>query len=116
MATNYIADGQTVDYTSGATIAAGDLVVVGGLVGVAIDDMVSGDVGVVRIAGVVEVDKQASLVVAQGDLLYCDATSGELDKTAASQTLAGTAFSAEIAGTSTVKVILNVGAERDTNT
>lgn len=108
MANNYVADGATIDYTSGATIASGDLVIAGELVGIAIDDMVSGDVGVVRIAGVVEVAKEAPLVISQGDLLYCDVTSGELDKTDTSQTLAGRAYADAASADTTVKVILNV--------
>jgi len=105
---NYIADGETIDYTAGADISSGDLVVVGTLVGVAVDDIDSGDTGVVRIAGVVEVDKEASLDVSQGDALYCDATSGELDKTETAQTYAGRAYADSGTSATTVKVILNV--------
>ena len=114
MATNYIADGATVDWVATAAVESGDLVVIGNIVGVALDDIANGATGVVLISGVVKVPKQASLVVAQGDLLYCNETGGELDKTAASQTLAGTAYAAELAASTTVKVLLNVGAERDT--
>lgn len=109
MATNYIADGATVDYANGtgSAISSGDLVIVGKRVGVAKDDIANGSTGVVHIEGVFEVPKEASLAVSQGDLLYCDATSGELDKTATSQTLAGYAYAAELAATTTVKVKLN---------
>lgn len=108
MAKGYIADGATIDYTAGGTISSGDLVVAGTLVGVAIDDMASGDVGVVRIAGVMEVAKETPLVISQGDLLYCNSTGGELDKTATSQTLAGRAYADAASADTTVKVILNV--------
>lgn len=108
MATNYVADGTTLNWTATTAVDSGDLVIVGTLVGVAIDDIASGAVGAVQIAGVVECDKEASLAVSQGDKLYCDAISGELDKTETSQTFAGHAFEAEATSTSTVKVILNV--------
>lgn len=104
----YIADGETIDVVAASDLAAGDLVIVGTLVGVAIDDTLTGATAVVRIAGVVEVPKEASLDVSQGDLLYCDVTSGELDKTATAQTLAGHAYEDSGVAATTVKVILNV--------
>lgn len=104
---NYVANGETIDYTAGADIASGDLVLAGELVGVAVDAIASGKIGVVRIVGVVSVPKQAALAVTQGDLLYCDATSGELDKTD-TNTYAGRAYADAAGADTTVKVILNV--------
>lgn len=109
MATNYIANGNTVDYanSSGSDIESGDLVIIGERVGVAKDDIDDGSTGVVQMRGVFSVDKEASLAVTQGDLLYADATSGELDKTASEQTLAGYAYASAAAADGTVKVALN---------
>ncbi len=107
MATNQIQDGNVIQYTAGADIAAGDLVIIGQRVGVALVDIANGATGSVAVSGVFEVDKEASLAVAQGDLLYCDATSGELDKTATEQTLAGYAFAASGTSATTVLVKLN---------
>lgn len=106
---NKIAEGKSLSYTNGtaAAIASGDLVLVGTRVGVASVDIAVGATGIVEMSGVFEVPKQASLVVAQGDLLYCDETSGELDKTDTDQTLAGYAYAAELAASTTVKVVLN---------
>ena len=106
---NMIAEGKTLTYTNGtgSDIASGDLVIIGTRVGVAAVDIANGASGTVAISGVFEVPKEASLVVAQGDLLYADATSGELDKTAEAQTLAGYAYAAELAASTTVKVVLN---------
>lgn len=106
---NMIAEGKSLSYTNAteAAIAAGDLVVIGTRVGVAAVDIAIGATGTVAVSGVFEVPKEAPLVVAQGDLLYCDATSGELDKTSEAQTLAGYAYAAEVSAATTVKVVLN---------
>jgi len=109
MADNLVQAGKNIDYTNGtgSAIAAGDLVIIGQRVGVALVDIAAGATGAVAMEGVYEVDKEALLAVTQGDLLYCDATSGELDKTALDQTLAGYAFASEATSTTTVKVKLN---------
>ena len=107
MAGNHIQDGSVLQFTAGADIASGDLVIVGQRVGVALDAIANGDVGVVRMEGVFEVPKEAALAVSQGDLLYCNTTSGELDKTATAQTLAGYAFADAAGAAATVLVKLN---------
>ena len=109
MADNFIQEGKTLEYTNdtGSAIASGDLVKVGVRVGVALVDIANGSSGAVAMSGVYEVDKEASLAVTQGDLLYLDATSGELDKTTTDHTLAGYAFATEATSSTTVKVCLN---------
>ncbi len=109
MANNYIQEGKTLTYSNatGSAIAAGDLVIVGQRVGVALVDIADGASGAVAVEGVYEVAKEASLSVSQGDLLYCDATSGELDKTETDHTLAGYAFADSASSETTVKVKLN---------
>jgi predicted RecA/RadA family phage recombinase len=109
MAANKVQDGNIIDYTNatGSDIAAGDLVVIGTRVGVALVDIADGAAGAVAVTGVYEVPKEAALAVTQGDLLYADVTSGELDKTALDQTLAGYAFADAAGAASTVHVKLN---------
>ncbi len=109
MAANYVQDGNVLDYTNGGSaIASGDLVVVGVKVGVALGAIAATTgTGQVAMSGVVEVTKQGTLVGTEGDLLYCDATSGQLDKTSSAQTLAGYAAASELSAATTVKVVLN---------
>ncbi|MCK5681192.1 DUF2190 family protein [bacterium] len=109
MSQNSIQTGNIIDYAnaSGSDIASGDLVVIGLRVGVAQVGIADGASGAVAMTEVHEVPKEASLAVTQGDLLYCDETSGELDKTATAQTLAGYAFAAAATSDSTVLVKLN---------
>jgi len=107
MAKNYIKDGAVIDFTAGADISSGDLVIVGKRIGIALGDIASGATGAVQMRGVFEVPKEASLAVVQGDLLYCNVGATELDKTATSQTLAGYAFAASGTSETTVLVDLN---------
>ena len=108
MAGTYVQDGNVLSYTNaGSAIASGDLVVVGVKVGVALGAIANGATGEVAMSGVFAVAKQTTLVISQGDLLYCDATSGELDKTASAQTLAGYAAKSESSAATTVQVVLN---------
>lgn len=57
---NYIADGNTMPFTAGATIASGGLVVVGDLAGVAITDVANGATGTLQLTGVVKLVKAAA--------------------------------------------------------
>ncbi len=109
MAKNFVQNGENITWTNGtgSDVASGDLVVIGVRVGVALVDIADGDSGTVAMSGVFEVPKEAALEISQGDLLYCDATSGELDKTTTDQTLAGYAFAAAAGAASVVRVKLN---------
>ncbi len=106
---NFIQKGEVTTYTNGtgSAIAAGDLVKIGLRVGVAAVDIAVGASGAVAMDGVYEVTKEAPLVITQGDLLYLDATSGQLDKTASAQTLAGYAFASAVSAAVVVQVKLN---------
>ena len=42
MTTNYIQDGKVIEYTAGADISSGDVVVIGTLIGVALTDIANG--------------------------------------------------------------------------
>ena len=89
MATNYIGPGEVVDYTAGATISSGDPVVMGtattggGCVGIAMVDMVSGDIGAVAIEGVFTFTKATGAVIALGDTVNWDASNADVDDNAA---------------------------------
>jgi predicted RecA/RadA family phage recombinase len=106
---NYIQKGERITYTNGtgSAIDAGDLVKIGVRVGVAAVDIAVGASGAVAMGGVFEVTKEAPLVITQGDLLYLDATSGQLDKTATAQTLAGYAHASAAIADVVVQVKLN---------
>lgn len=115
MATNYRGEGKVIDYTAGGTIAAGDVVIAGDTVGIALVDMVSGDVGAVAIEGVFQVTKVAGTVWNQGDAIDWDASATAFQKgvTPASGdvVLCGIAVLAAASGATTASLKLtNAGA------
>lgn len=116
MATNKIADGATITYTNaGSAIAAGSLVVVAsgttGCCGVAICDIeASTGVGTLAMKGVFECPAVAGtgITFTPGDVLYRDASTGKLTKTASGNTRVGRAWAAKAALSATALVKLNV--------
>lgn len=74
MGTNYVQQGGVIQYTNaGSAISAGDLVVMGHTIGVAIEDIAaSGGVGSVAIEGVFTLPKVSAAVFAQGEKLILD--------------------------------------------
>lgn len=79
MSTNFIQDGDVIQFTAAATYAAGDVVKMGGTLGVALVDMVSGETGSVAIQGVFELPKVTGAVIAQGESLVWDVSAGKFD-------------------------------------
>ena len=80
MATNYIQDGAVIDVTAGATYLSGAVVAEGAVIGIALDDIASGDVGAVRVQGVFNVTVPSATVVAVGDVLDWDASATNFGK------------------------------------
>lgn len=92
---------------SGSDVAAGDVVVVGARVCVALGDIANGAAGELAIAEVWQLPKAAPLVIDQGDLVYWDAADRNLNKTATDNTLAGFAFAGAASAATTVAVKIN---------
>jgi predicted RecA/RadA family phage recombinase len=87
MATNYVQEGNTIQYTAGADISSGDVVVIGSngdaIIGVALVDIANGSTGSVAIEGVFTVAKVSAAVIAQGEYVVWDASASEFDDNAA---------------------------------
>ena len=109
MATNYIQEGKSLNYTpSGSNLLSGDFVVIGSIGAIAKTDIADGKTGAVHIAGVFSVPK-ASGDVTQGAKLYWNSTNINLTTTATGNTLVGVAADAAASGDANVKILLNVG-------
>lgn len=108
MATNYIQDGEVLDFTngSGSDIASGAVVVSNDLVGVALTDIADGDTGAVATEGVFEVAKETPLAINFGDKVYWDVANSRVDKTNTNTPMGICAEAAGSAAT-TVKVKLH---------
>lgn len=102
MTTNYVQRGEVINYTAGADISAGDVVVLKHCIGVALADIANGDVGAVAIEGVFVVPKVTAAVFAVGEALIWDTSASKFDDssaTPASGDITG-AVVATVAGTS----------------
>jgi predicted RecA/RadA family phage recombinase len=70
----FIQDGKSIDYTPGADVSAGDVVVQGDLVGIAQLDIASGALGALAVTGVFDLPKTAGVDegIAAGAKVYWD--------------------------------------------
>jgi predicted RecA/RadA family phage recombinase len=84
MATNFVQDGDVLEYTAGADTVSGQVVRVGQTLGVALADIANGATGPVKITGVFTVPKVSAAVIAQGERLVWDASAAAFDDNAAS--------------------------------
>ena len=83
MATNYVQPGDVIQYTAGTDIAAGAVVKIGAVLGVALNDIANGSTGSVATRGVFSVPKVSAAVIAQGESLTWDVSAGAFDDNAA---------------------------------
>jgi len=109
MATNFVQEGKTLNYTpSGADVASGDFVLIGAIGAIAKTDIADGKTGALHISGVYSVPK-ASGAVTQGAKLYWSTANSNLTTTATDNTIVGVAAEAAASGDANVKILLNVG-------
>ncbi len=112
MAQNYKESGELLDYTVGAgeTITSGQVVVKGGVVGVALQDGANGDVVTIKTQGVFQLPK-ATGDVSLGDALHFDGTELTTDaddggSPATAYPLVGYAWKDAVSSDATVEVKL----------
>ncbi len=75
-------EGAAIDYTPGADVAAGDVIVQGDLVGVARLDIKSGVLGALAVTGVFDFAKATNVAYTVGTILYWDDTNNIVTTTA----------------------------------
>lgn len=83
MATNSVQKGDVINYTASGTISAGDVVVMGHTLGVALSDAVNGDTIAVAIEGVFTLPKVSAAVFAVGEKLIYDVSASAFDDSSA---------------------------------
>lgn len=112
---NYVQPGDVIDFTAGGTaIASGDVVPVGGLIGIAVTDIPANSTGSVSLKGVYDLPKVAAAVVTVGEHVIWDASesafndagttlaTGDISKCCVAVSPAGN-------GDATVRVLINAG-------
>lgn len=102
---NFVQPGMVMPYTAGATIESGEAIQVNDLMGVATGKMLNGETGELLLCGVVELTKEAPLVINQGDKLYYDTVAKNVDKTNTNRFI-GYAFAAALSADTKVKVLV----------
>ena len=102
---SYVQKGDVVDYTPASAVAAGDVVVIGSLVGVAPRAIAANALGSLAIEGVWEMPCATGATGAQGSAINWYATSGVAH--ASTGVAAGKLAKARAAGDATVHVVLN---------
>lgn len=107
MTTKFVQPGEVIDYTAGANIASGQVVLMGARIGVALKAIANGETGPMQVTGVFNIAKLSTDNMAQGALLYWDNTNSRLTTTASGNTLAGFAAVAAAASTTSVNIKIN---------
>lgn len=106
MTARYVQRGESIDYVPETAVAAGDLIILNDLVGVAKLDIPAVTLGALAVGGVYEFPKGSS-AVAFGKKAYWDATAKTVVTTATGNTLIGKAVSDAAVADATVLILLN---------
>lgn len=104
----FVQEGDAIDYTpSGSAVAAGDVVIAGGILGVAKLPIAVGVLGAIHIKGVFSLPKGA-FATTVGQKLYWDASAAQVVATpAADDYLLGFATTVQVSGDARVQVLIN---------
>ena len=107
----FIHDGNSIDYTPGADVSAGDVVVQNDLVGIAKLDIASGTLGALAVTGVFDLPKATGVgeAIAAGAKVYWDVADSEAkeDDEAGANKLIGKTVKAAGDDDATVRVRLS---------
>lgn len=106
MLARYVQKGDAIDYRPAEVIAAGDVVVIADLVGIARLDIEPGTLGSLAVVGVFDVVKAAG-AVPSGSTVYWDAGAKQATLVSGSNHYLGKAIAASEANDETVRVLLN---------
>ena len=103
----YVHGGCAVDYTPGAAVATGDVVVQGDLVGVVKRPLAANELGAVEVAGVFDFAKNTGVAFTVGTILYWDDTNNVVTSTATGNKQIGKVVRAAASADTTVRMRLS---------
>jgi len=100
--------GDQIDHTPASDVAAGEVVVQNGLLGVAVRDIASGKLGALAIEGIFEFTKVTGVgtSLSVGDLVFWDDAANNATSTSTDNTLIGPAIADAADGDDRVRVKL----------
>jgi len=102
----YVQPGDSIDYTPTSAVAAGSVVIQGGLVGVAKLDIAANTLGALAVTGLFDFTK-TTVAITAGAKVYWNTTSSFATNVASGNTYIGLAAEAVASAGATVKVLLN---------
>lgn len=91
MARNFVQPGDMLTIPAPVTVASGDVVVAGSIVGIAAGDAASGAAVDVHTGGVWTLPKVSAIQINLGDIVYFDASTKLVNKTSSGNTKIGVA-------------------------
>ncbi len=100
----FIHDGETIDYTPGVDVAAGEVVVLADLVAVAKRDILAGTLGALAVVGVFDFAKSIAQSFSMGQLLYWNNTTKIATSTASGNKLIGKSVQSVATSVTTVRI------------
>jgi len=108
MPTRFIQDGDSIDYTPGSAVTAGDVIVQGDLIGVAKRDIAANTLGALAVEGVFDFPKASggSTAIGAGVTVYWNAGAGQATATSSGNKLIGKTVKAAADADTTVRVRL----------
>jgi len=106
MIARYVQKGESIDYRPSAAVAAGDVVALGNLIGIARLDIAADTLGSLAVVGVFDVAKAAGAIAA-GAAVYWDAANHAATTTAAGNPYLGKAVLAAESADELARVLLN---------
>jgi predicted RecA/RadA family phage recombinase len=107
----YVQDGEAIDYTPVADLAAGDVVDLGTFVGITKEPILANKPGALSIVGTFDVLKFTGEAIALGATVYWDVGTGTATGTIGySEATMGKCIKAAAAGDATVRVFLTPGS------
>ena len=108
MKARYVQRGESIDFTPTADVAAGDIIKVGSLVGVAKLDIKAGELGALALCGVYEIATNGSAIAA-GSLVHVDPATG---KVCAEGAAGAVAFGFAVAAAAATDTLVHVRLEQ----
>lgn len=105
---SFVQNGDSINHTPTSAVSAGDVVVVGNIIGVALEDIAANVQGSIKVSGVFTFPKAATYPIVAGGTVYWDAASAQATWTTDSNTnqLLGKAVAAAAETDTTVIVRL----------